>query len=196
MLYLGSKSPRRHELLKTIFNTFMVIQKDVDESFDVAEDPHEVPIYLADKKFESIILDLSEEDVLITADTVVIIEKEILNKPENEREAIEMLQKLSGRYHQVTTGVVIGIGNVKVKFSDTTNVYMDTMTLNEITYYIHTFQPFDKAGGYGIQDWIGMAKISEIEGSYTNVMGLPTQKLYQVIKENFPELLNRINGRG
>ena len=192
MIFLGSKSPRREDLLKTLIKSFSLIHKDIEESFDPVLDPHLVPIYLADKKFESIAQDIQTYDYLITADTVVIVNNEILNKPEHEGEAIAMLQKLSGSYHEVTTGVVIGMGDNKVKFSDTTKVYMDTLTLDEITYYIEAFKPYDKAGGYGIQDWIGMAKICKIEGSYTNVMGLPTQKLYCVLKENFPELLNVI----
>jgi septum formation protein len=189
MVYLGSKSPRRHELLKSIVQDFEVIHKDVDESFDLSEDLNKVPIRLAEKKFKSIISDLQKHDILITADTVVIKEGLIYNKPEDEHEASQMISQLMGGYHSVITGVVVGNQANFVSFSDFTSVYMDVLTDAELKYYVNSFTPFDKAGGYGIQDWIGMAKISKIEGSYANVMGLPTQKLYEVIKDNFTQIL-------
>ncbi len=189
MVYLGSKSPRRQELLKSIVQNFEVIHKDVDESFDLSEDVNKVPILLAEKKFKSIISDLQKHDLLITADTVVIKEGLIYNKPEDTNEASQMISQLMGGYHYVITGVVVGNHVNFVPFSETTKVYLDVLTDAELDYYVNTFKPFDKAGGYGIQDWIGMAKISKIEGSYANVMGLPTQKLYEVIKDNFTQIL-------
>jgi septum formation protein len=189
MVYLGSKSPRRHELLKSIVQDFEIIHKDVDESFDQSEDVNKVPIRLAEKKFKSIISHLQNNDILITADTVVIKDGIIYNKPEDEYEATQMISQLMDGYHSVITGVVVGNQTNFVPFSEITRVYMDVLTDAELDYYVNTFKPFDKAGGYGIQDWIGMAKISKIEGSYANVMGLPTQKLYEVIKDNFAQIL-------
>ena len=184
MIYLGSKSPRRHDLLKSIIDEFEVISKDVDESFEGMDDMHAVPNYLSEKKFKAIIDELKEEDWLITADTVVIKNNKIYNKPSDRQEAQEMLFELSGDFHEVLTGVTIGTWNNHYSFTDTTLVFLQEMSSQEIDFYIDHYKPYDKAGSYGIQDWIGIAKISKIEGSYTNVMGLPTQKLYNYMIYN------------
>ena len=189
MVFLGSKSPRRKELLNSIINEFEIISKDVDESFDVNENVDQVPIILAQRKFDSIIPDLDQNDILITADTVVIKDGVIYNKADNAEEAAEMIRLLMGGFHFVTTGVVVGDRTKNIPFSTTTKVYMDDLNEDEIHFYIENFRPYDKAGSYGIQDWIGMTKISKIEGSYANVMGLPTQSLYEVIKSNFPDII-------
>ena len=183
MIYLGSKSPRRHELLKSILTDFNIIHKDVDETFDGIADVHLVANYLSEKKYKSIITGLKKEDWLITADTIVVKDQMILNKPEDQTEAVRMLTLLNGGYHEVLTGVTLGNQENFTSFTDTTLVFIEKMTGEEIEYYIENYKPYDKAGSYGIQDWIGIAKISRIEGSYTNVMGLPTQKLYSILKE-------------
>lgn len=127
--------------------------------------------------------ELGDEEVLICADTVVIIDNQILGKPSSREEAIEMLEKLSGREHFVITGVVIASLERQTSFSVTTTVYFHPLSGEEIRYYIDTFQPYDKAGSYGIQEWIGYTAIQRIEGSYNNVVGLPSHEVYQALKE-------------
>ena len=176
-LLLASNSPRRRELLASLGLTFEVRVKDVHEDFPQHLKRAEVAEYLASHKADHYIADLQDE-ALITADTIVCLEDRILNKPADYAEAFEMLQALSGKKHEVITGVCVLTKDQKSVFHDTTSVYFKTLTKAEIDYYITHYKPYDKAGAYGIQEWIGMIGIEHIEGSYFNVVGLPVQKLY------------------
>ena len=182
-LILGSKSPRRKELLAGLGFDFEVRTKETDESFSSEMQPIDVALFIASKKAAELASDLTDEEILICADTVVIIDSIILGKPANREEAIEMLLGLSGRTHTVVTGVVIASLQKEIQLSVSTSVVFHTLGLEEIENYIDTYQPFDKAGSYGIQEWIGYAAIERIEGSYTNVVGLPTHEVYQALKQ-------------
>lgn len=160
---------------------FEVIVKEVEETYPEKMDAAQVPVFLAQKKAAAFKLE-HEADLLITADTVVICQGEVLGKPENEAHAIEILRKLSGKMHAVITGVNICTLAKSHSFSTRTEVYFSALTDTEIIYYIQNFEPYDKAGAYGIQDWIGLRAISRINGSYTNVVGLPTEQLYQELR--------------
>ncbi|MGK7391564.1 MAG: Maf family protein [Candidatus Cyclobacteriaceae bacterium M2_1C_046] len=180
-LTLASKSPRRQYLLKEAGYKFDSISLDIDESFDPAMDVYRVAEHLAERKAAAYKFK-DDEEVVITADTVVIFEKQILGKPEDFAEAKQILQKLSGHTHEVVTGVCIKSKNQKEIFSDLTKVYFKGLSVEEIEYYIKNFKPYDKAGSYGAQDWWGIVGIEKLEGSYFNVMGLPTHKVYEALK--------------
>ncbi len=181
-LILASNSPRRKEILLNAGFEFSVIVKEVDESFPSEMIPIEVPQYLAQKKAEAFVGDLSGK-IILTADTIVAIGNEILNKPSDKIEAKVMLKKLSGKSHQVFTGFCILTENEKMTFVDETIVYFKKLSDNEIDHYIEVCKPFDKAGAYGVQDFIGMIGIEKIEGSYFTVMGLPIHKVYEVLQK-------------
>ncbi|MDN5200472.1 Maf family nucleotide pyrophosphatase [Fulvivirgaceae bacterium BMA10] len=181
-LILASNSPRRQQLLKDAGFDFQVKASDVDESFPTDMPSLEVAKFLAEKKalaLESIVTD----EIIIAADTIVIIENQILGKPQDKDEAMRMLQKLSAREHIVATGVCLLSKNKKISFTDSTVVTFRSISEKEIDYYIEHYKPYDKAGAYGIQEWIGMIGIEKINGSYFNVVGLPIHKVYN-------ELLN------
>jgi len=175
-IILASKSPRRQELLRLMGLDFSVELKDVDESYPDTLSAPEIAVYIAEKKAKAFIGDANH--IVITADTIVAINGEILGKPRDHAEAQEMLAKLSGSSHEVYTGVSINYRGNITSFYDKTTVFCRTLNNEEINYYIDHYQPFDKAGSYGIQDWFGLTVVQRIEGSYTNVMGLPTEKLY------------------
>ena len=182
MLILASQSPRRQELFKAMDLDFQVMAKPVDESFPKNISVEKTAEYLAEKKAEA--FDFSELPTnakLIACDTVVIIDDEILGKPETFDEAFSMLSKLSGRKHAVITGVCIKTAEGKKLFSETTFVHFKDLTDEQIRYYIEIYKPFDKAGAYGIQEWIGLVGIEKIEGCYYNVMGLPTARLIEML---------------
>lgn len=181
-LLLASNSPRRKELLAGLGLSFEVRVKEVDESFPETLKRAEVAEFLASHKANAYIQELQEE-VLITADTIVCLGDQILNKPSTYKEAFQMLSSLSGTYHDVITGVCISTKEIKKVFHDSTRVYFKHLSDSEIDYYITNYRPFDKAGAYGIQEWIGMIAIERIEGSYFNVVGLPVQKLYRNLIE-------------
>ncbi len=179
-LLLASNSPRRKELLKGLGVNFEVVAlPDIDESFPDELHQDEVALFVARKKAEAYGAMLTEDTILITADTIVCYEDEIFGKPESSEDAFQMLKRLSGRAHKVITGVVLTNPTKQVAFSVSTDVEFDNLTDEEINYYIHTFQPADKAGAYGIQEWIGYVGIKSIKGSYFNVVGLPIQRLYK-----------------
>lgn len=179
---LASKSPRRQLLLRSLDIDFTVHTREVDESYPVNLTKEEVPVYLAKLKAQAFQDELKENDLLITADTVVCLGNQILGKPENYDEAFSMLASLSGKTHQVITGVCLTGKTKQVSFFASTEVEFKELTTEEIDYYIRQYQPYDKAGAYGIQEWIGTIGIRHIEGSFYNVMGLPIQKLYEKIK--------------
>lgn len=178
-MVLVSQSPRRRELLKGLEIDFTSTSVDTDESYPSTMQGAEIPIYIATQKADAYLPLMSENTLAITADTVVLIDNQILGKPKNREEAISMLQHLSGNTHQVITGVCIQTKQKRQVFSATSEVTFATLTLEEIEHYVDFYKPFDKAGSYGVQEWIGYIGIEKIVGSYFNVMGLPVQKLYK-----------------
>ncbi len=179
-LILASKSPRRQELLKLMGFDFTVELKDVDESYPSDLSPEAIAIYISEKKAKA--FSASDHEIVITADTIVALNGEILGKPKDRAHAQEMLRKLSGNKHEVYTGVTLVKGSLIKSFYDRTEVYCRAVGVEEIDFYIDEFKPYDKAGSYGVQDWWGLAVVERIEGSYTNVMGLPTEKLYKELR--------------
>ena len=176
---LASASPRRRELLKGLDIDFTVEPgKDEKEAYSEGMPHTEIPEFLARHKSESFHRELVPHEVLITADTLVFLDEKILGKPHSSEEAHQMLRALSGRTHTVTTGMALRTKDRIHTFSDTTEVDFRPLADSEIDYYIKTYRPFDKAGAYGIQEWIGYTGITAIRGSYFNVMGLPVQRLY------------------
>jgi septum formation protein len=180
-LILASSSPRRQYLMKEAGFEFTVEKPDVDESFPPEMPVDQVARYLASKKAEYFRPRIRDE-IIMTADTVVILFNRILNKPQDRNEAIEMLSSLSGRTHLVMTGVCIVSKEKEESFDDTTEVTFQALTREEIGFYVDQYKPYDKAGAYGAQDWIGMVAIRKITGSYFNVMGLPIHKVYEHLK--------------
>ncbi|MDX8338838.1 Maf-like protein [Draconibacterium sp. IB214405] len=180
---LASKSPRRQELLKSLGIDFQVKTKDVDENYPPEISPNDIPGYLAEKKANAFSNELNNNDLLITADTIVVLNGNVLEKPADYDHASQMLRALSGKVHEVITGVCLSSTTKSVVFSSSTQVWFKELTDAEIDYYINTFKPYDKAGAYGIQEWVGAIGISHIEGSFYNVMGLPLQKLYEEIQK-------------
>lgn len=179
---LASKSPRRTELLTGLGVEFISKTKDIEEDFPEEMDPFMVPRYLAEKKAAAFENDLEEKDLLITADTVVIVDGAILNKPADKAEALLMLEKLSGNVHQVVTGVCMMDRLKTVIFEEQTEVHFKTLDKEELLDYIDKFQPFDKAGAYGVQEWIGYVAVYKMVGSFYNVMGLPVHRIYEELK--------------
>lgn len=182
-IILASQSPRRKQLLTEAGYQFVSQAIDIDESFPSDLHPESVAIYLAEKKIGTYTNKLNSNTLVITADTVVISDNQILGKPLDQIEAFEMLRNLSGKSHKVISGVCISDGNQLIKFDDVTEVFFKHLTDHEIHYYIKKYKPFDKAGAYGIQEWIGMIGIEKIIGSYFNVVGLPIQKLHEELKK-------------
>jgi len=178
-IILGSQSPRRRELFAGLNLPFSVEVREVDESFPEEMDPEAVPEFLAKLKVSPFRTDFSADRLLITADTIVLIEGQILGKPLDYRHAFDMLRLLSGKKHVVITGVCITSHLKQVTFSDHTEVWFKTLSDEEIDYYLTHYHPYDKAGSYGVQEWIGYVAIEKIAGSYFNVMGLPVQRLYE-----------------
>jgi len=182
-ILLASKSPRRSSLLKKAGFDFEIKTLEVEESYPADLPVEEVPEYLAIKKAKGNESLLANGQIMITADTIVIFESEIFGKPTDATDAYSMLGRLSGSLHTVITGVCILSAAKQVSFSDTAYVTLASLSKAEIKYYVDTYQPFDKAGSYAIQEWIGICKIDKIEGSYSNIMGLPMQKLYPALTE-------------
>lgn len=179
-LILGSASPRRQELLKSLGFDFLSKPVKVDEAIWPADlQGHEIPLYLAEKKADAYEDELKEDDLLITADTVVWCEGKVFNKPANFAEGKKMLEALSGKMHEVFTAVCLKSANKQTTFYDSSKVYFKKLKPEEIEYYLTNYSPYDKAGGYGVQDWIGYIGIDKIEGSFYNVMGLPVKDLYE-----------------
>lgn len=177
---LASKSPRRQELLTLMGLNFKVELKEVDESYLEELSPAEIAVYISEQKAKAF---KANGEIVITADTIVALNGEILGKPRDRGHAQEMLAKLSGSKHEVFTGVTLVKGTQMFSFYDRTAVYCRNVTSEEIDFYIDHYKPFDKAGSYGVQDWWGIAVVQKIEGSYTNVMGLPTEKLYAELQK-------------
>ncbi len=182
-LILASKSPRRQQLLKNLGLDFEIRTKELDEYFPEELGMTAIPEFLAQLKADAMKDTLQDDEILITADTIVWKDANVLGKPKTREEAIEMLKDLSGNQHQVITGMHLQSTQKKVTFHAVTEVWFDELTDDEISFYVDTYKPYDKAGAYGIQEWIGYVGINKIEGSFYNVMGLPVHKLYQYLKE-------------
>jgi septum formation protein len=178
-LILASKSPRRQQLLRELGVEFEIqANGDDEELYPDNLSMTEIPIYLAIHKAKPLLNTLTDNEILITSDTIVWCDGHVIGKPINSNEAFQILSLLSGNKHVVVTGVCISSLDKSRTFYSTTDVYFRKLTDDEIWYYINNYKPFDKAGAYGIQEWIGFVGIERIEGSYFNVMGLPVQKLY------------------
>lgn len=178
-IILASKSPRRQELLKEMGINFRIALKEVDESYPEHLPPHEVAVYIAEKKAQAFDESLNQDEIVLTADTIVCIDGKILGKPQGVEEAFEMLSLLSGKKHEVVTGVALLQNHQLHSFFELTEVYFSAISEDQIWHYIKTCKPFDKAGSYGIQEWPGLVAIERINGSYSNVVGLPTHRVYQ-----------------
>lgn len=182
-IILASNSPRRKELLAGLGLKFEVKTiPGIDESFPDTLRGEDIPMFISGKKASAYLNIIADDDLLITADTIVYVDGEVLGKPKDAADASRMLHLLSGRTHQVITGVSIVTKQKQSRFAVTTNVTFDTLTDEQISYYIENYKPFDKAGAYGIQEWIGYTGVTHLEGSYFNVMGLPVQRLYKELK--------------
>lgn len=183
-IVLASNSPRRQELLSGLNLGYTIrVLPGIDESYPDYLKGEEIPMYISRKKADAYRNTMGEDELIITADTVVYIHGKVLGKPKSLEEAKEMLQELSGNTHQVITGVCLTTRETQRTFSAMTQVTFDTLTEDEIEFYVKTYQPLDKAGAYGVQEWIGFVGVSKLEGSYFNVMGLPVQRLYQELKK-------------
>lgn len=181
-IFLGSQSPRRKELLASLGYDFEIVSIDCDEVYPKEILAKDVAGYLSALKAKAF-RDLEKNEILITADTIVAIDNQILGKPKNEKEAQEMLKLLSGNTHQVYTAISIKTNEIIITETDVADVELLPLDDEEINYYVEKFQPMDKAGAYGIQEWLGMAKITKINGSFYTIMGLPTAVIYKILKE-------------
>lgn len=182
-LVLGSQSPRRKYILEQAGFEFSVIAADVDEVYPADMPVREVPEYLAALKAEAILPQVDSDAVVITSDTIVLLNGKIYEKPKSREHAIQVLGELSGNMHEVITGVCITSADKTVRFSDTTKVFFDKLTTEEIEWYVDRYDVMDKAGGYAVQEGIGLIGIIKLEGCYFNVMGLPVNRLYQELKK-------------
>lgn len=182
-LILASGSPRRQAFFKDLHLDFQIKLKAVDEVFPKHLKRQAVTNYLAKLKASTFHGEIGENDILITSDTIVWFKGQALNKPNNAQEAIDMLKKLSGQTHEVITSVCIKTINKEIIFHDKTEVKFVKLSADEIKFYVDKYKPLDKAGAYGIQEWIGLIGIKSIKGSYCNVVGLPTHKLFKYLKK-------------
>lgn len=182
-IILASNSPRRKELLGGLGVDFEVrTLQGIDESYPDTLRGEEIPMHISAKKAEAYKRAMAENEMIITADTIVYDNGKVLGKPKDKADAVQMLRQLSGHAHEVITGVSILTKSRTIQFASTSKVYFASLTDEEINYYVDAYKPFDKAGAYGIQEWIGFVGVTRIEGSYFNVMGLPIQRLYTELK--------------
>mgnify|MGYP003606257523 FL=1 len=181
-ILLGSNSPRRKELLQSLGFDFEVVSINCNEIYPDNLEVENIASYLSELKANAF-RNLEASEILLTADTVVTFENKVLGKPKNREEAVEMLSHLSGKTHQVYTGISFKTSENIITKIDVADVEFSKITDEEIDFYIKNYQPFDKAGSYGIQEWLGMSKISRIKGSFYTIMGLPTHLVYETLKE-------------
>lgn len=182
-IILASNSPRRKELLSGLDIEYTIeLLPDIDESYPKSLEGKDIAIYIATNKAKAYISKLEKETLLITADTIVILEGKVYGKPKDEAEAMQMLRELSGKTHEVITGVCITTKEKQKAFAVSSEVRFANLEESEITYYVNKYKPLDKAGAYGVQEWIGYIAVEYISGSYFNIMGLPIQRLYQELK--------------
>jgi septum formation protein len=187
-IILASGSPRRKMLLEWAEVTFKVMVSDIDETFSDELLPAEVAVSIAKNKNAAIVEELKDEllnSIVLSADTIVVLDQEIIGKPANREEAIAIIQKLSGKTHQVITAVNLRDAEKDIQFYDTTEVVFNKLTPEQIAHYVDQYKPYDKAGAYAIQEWIGVVGIHAIYGDFYNVMGLPVSKVLKVLKEDF-----------
>lgn len=185
-IILASNSPRRRELLAGLDLDFEVrVLPGIDESYPPTLQGGDIPLYIAKEKAQAYVAQLAADELLITADTIVWLGGQVLEKPADEADACHMLRMLSGQTHQVYTGVCLTTTQKQVAFSCCTDVTFGQLTDDEIAHYVSRYRPFDKAGAYGVQEWIGYVAVESIHGSFYNVMGLPVQRVYQALKSNF-----------
>ncbi|NDV77361.1 Maf-like protein [Dysgonomonas sp. 511] len=183
-IILASNSPRRKELLNGLDITYEVkTLPDIDESYPPYLETKDIAAYIAQKKANAYCSQMQDNTLLITADTIVVLDNKVYGKPADEAEACRMLRDLSGKTHQVSTGVCITTKNKQSVFSVSSDVRFAHLEDEEIEYYVKKYKPFDKAGAYGVQEWIGYVAVEYISGSYFNIMGLPVQRLYQELKK-------------
>ena len=178
-IVLASKSPRRIQFLKDLDLSFRTISLDIDESYPKYLKSREITDYIAIKKSKSFNENFNKNTLLITSDTIVWYDDKAIGKPKDNNHAKQILSELSGQYHEVITSVCIKTFNKKIVFNDITKVLFKKLSISEVEYYVQNYNVLDKAGSYGIQDWIGYVAIKSIEGTYNNVMGLPTNLLYE-----------------
>jgi septum formation protein len=182
-LILASQSPRRKQLLECASIPFTVIVSDVEEDFPPSISKEDVPVFIARKKALAVQPRCAGGSIILAADTVVILNDHIIGKPIHREEAVSMLLSLSGVTHQVITGVVMLQGDREISFSQTTSVTFHSLTLSQIEHYVDNYKPYDKAGGYAIQEWIGVVGIQSIDGDFYNVMGLPVSLVIQHLQQ-------------
>lgn len=180
---LASKSPRRKQLLEALGIRFSVVHQDVEEDFPEDLDKHKVPAFLAQKKALAVKKQLKTGQVILASDTIVLKDAIIYHKPKDYQDALRILRELSGNVHEVVTGVCLMSLEKEHSFTTIAKVHFEPISEEEMAYYISNFEPYDKAGAYAIQEWIGLAKISKIEGSYNSIVGLPTQQVYEALKQ-------------
>ena len=181
-IILASRSPRRQQLLRELGLKFDVVIRDYQETYPDGLDGEEIAAYIARQKARSFKNELLANEIVITADTIVWCNNKVLGKPIDQKDAVNILKEISGNEHKVITGVSIISSFKEITFTDSTKVTFDILSEDEISYYVERFKPYDKAGAYGIQEWIGIAACCRIEGSYFNVVGLPVHKLYKELK--------------
>lgn len=181
-IILASKSPRRKELLTNAKIPFAIRTKDTEETYPADMRLREVPLYLAQLKAAAMLEDLMPDEILITADTIVLLDGKIYGKPVDFADAVTILESLSGKTHEVITGVCLKDKNKEIIFSETTKVTFKTLAKDEIIYYLENYTPYDKAGAYAIQEWIGLIAISGIQGDYYNIVGLPIHRVVAELK--------------
>lgn len=182
-IILASKSPRRSQLLREAGIPFEVKTRDTPEDYPADLPIEDVASYIARKKAKAANDFLEKDTILLTADSVVVLGNKVYGKPRSKKEACQFLRELSGKAHKVITGVCLLSSEKEVTFSSESIVHFANLSEEEISYYVETFKPFDKAGAYAIQEWIGICKIKKIEGTYTNIMGLPVDRVYQALEK-------------
>lgn len=181
---LASQSPRRKQLLQWAEMPFEVIVSEADESFPAGLQMDEVAIYIARKKALAVQQLVKDDNkVILAADTIVVLDNEVIGKPKDRDDAVSILKRLSGNKHQVVTGVVILANEKEIAFADTTEVEFHSLTDEQVTFYVDKYQPYDKAGAYAIQEWIGVVGIRSIKGDFYNVMGLPVSRVVQQLQK-------------
>jgi len=183
-IILGSQSPRRRELMAGLDIPFTAINIHADENYPAHLQAGDIPLYIAREKAQAYLSQLREDDLLITADTIVWLDGEVLGKPKDEEDAIHMLYRLSGKTHQVYTAVIFTTNEGETShLVDKTDVTFRSLTEEEIRHYVAKYKPLDKAGAYGVQEWIGYVAVTNLSGSYFNVMGFPIERVYQTLKQ-------------
>ncbi len=182
-IILASKSPRRRQLLEWAEIPFDVMVKDTDEMYPAFLPIEEVPVYIAKNKALAVKAELSHDRLILAADTIVVLKDKVIGKPASIEDAVNTLKELSGQTHLVITGVVILKDESEIAFSDITEVEFHTLTDQQIEYYVEHYQPFDKAGAYAIQEWIGVVGIKRVQGDFYNVMGLPVSRVMKALKK-------------